>query len=86
MIAAVQAYYLKHFFLVGKGNSASDVTFKSNCLVAAMADLLYKVAQQGTGNVVVAVASRPSAANEAVTLEACDQLVFQAQSLRSVYE
>lgn len=33
---------------------------KANCLIAAISDVLFKISQKGTGNVILAIQSRAS--------------------------
>lgn len=86
MIAAVQAYYIKHLLIINRATSTTDLRSKQNSLIAALANILYKVAKFGTKNIVIAMASRAGNPNEAISIDACDQMTYPAKSLEATYE
>ena len=64
----------------------SDEKIKQNCVIAAIANILYKVAVLGSKNIVIAIPARTSSKMEAISIDACDQLSYPAKNIEGVYE
>ena len=67
--------------LIANNKSNSDIFAKQNCLIAAIADILFKISRAGTGNLILVVPSRVSGQNEAIPLDACEQMIFSPSSV-----
>ncbi|CAD8166019.1 unnamed protein product [Paramecium octaurelia] len=81
VLASVQAYYLKHFLF--SQSIYSKPSIKQNCLLAALADILYKSNKE---RLILAIPARDSSMNQAIGIESCDYLEYQIKSLSYLYE
>lgn len=84
VIAALQCYFLKHYLFLAD-RTADTRLQKENCLIAAITDMLTKLAEKADSTVVLAV---PSGAvfHDTIPLDCIDQVVFAKKTTAQVYD
>ncbi|KAM3146385.1 hypothetical protein pb186bvf_001354 [Paramecium bursaria] len=80
VLAAVQAYYLKHFLFLQ--NTYENRNVKENCLMAALTDILHKV---NPNRLILAVPVRNSF-SDVISVDSCEELVYQDKTFQQKYD
>ncbi|KRX05719.1 hypothetical protein PPERSA_09859 [Pseudocohnilembus persalinus] len=90
VIASVQAYYLKWiFFMACKMQEKNELFFqdqvlKENCLLAALADILWKCSDKR--QIKLAIISKSVPSGQVAGIEHCNQITLNVSSFEQLYE